>query len=35
MMLSRGISFYGFLAVSGAVTLILQFWKAGYTNENT
>ena len=35
MMLSRGISFYGFLAISGAVTLILQFWKAGYTNENT
>ena len=35
MMLSRGISFYGFLAVSGAATLILQFWKAGYTKENT
>ena len=29
MMLSRGISFYGFLAVSGAATLVLQFWNAG------
>lgn len=29
MMLSRGISFYGFLAVSGIATLVLQFWKAG------
>ena len=35
MMLSRGISFYGFLAVSGAATLLLQFWKAGYTKEYT
>lgn len=29
MMLSRGISFYGFLAVSGLVTLILQFGRMG------
>lgn len=29
MMLSRGISFYGFLALSGLVTLILQFWRRG------
>lgn len=29
MMLSRGISFYGFLAVSGIVTLVLQFWRRG------
>ena len=35
MMLSRGISFYGFLALSGAATLLLQFWKAGYTKEYT
>ena len=29
MMLSRGISFYGFLAVSGIGTLLLQFWRRG------
>lgn len=29
MMLSRGISFYGFLLVSGIATLVLQFWTAG------
>lgn len=27
MLLSRGISFYGFLAISGAVTFVLQLWK--------
>lgn len=29
MMLSRGISFYGFLAVSGLATLVLQFGRTG------
>lgn len=27
MLLSRGISFYGFLAISGVFTVVLQLWK--------